>query len=543
MRKDSVRHSAIEFFLGITAIIGSVWFYLATALRNISRPGIYYDEITFVSAALNIDGAFLYKKIAGIPVAIMPYIGALKSWIYYPVFKYFGVSPETLRTPVILITVIALVVSFALVKRIFGLIPAIAAIILISTDPAFIYFTRLDYGPVVLMMLFKMSSLLFFFVFMDSKKTVYLWLTIICLGLGLYDKLNFIWFIIAFGTAVLCVYHQDLFSILKEKRFYFIIPSTLFLIFLAYVVLFFIIPLMKVGVGLEPIPFSDRLSFIPSLYSITMNGSAFFSFITGLPLKNTSIINYFLVPSFLIQIFFSIKVRMVKNDTAGGRIAKASFFFLLTFVFVFFQIFITQDARGGHHMMILNPLNHLCLLSAFCGLSLFLKDKGIERFGMVFLSAVFICIVFSQIKADTEYVKSFENDASYVLKWDPAIYELVKYTDSLGVDSVVSVDWGTFTQIFALTNKDRTNCKDLWIDFKTYPQKLEEEKKRIYEENFKGKTVAVVMHPEDLEEMKGNRKNFIEFKEAYSLSLSKAVLLRNTEGKAVYEVVMAKSNN
>jgi len=69
--------------------------------RELSDPSpeIYYVELLFVSAAMGRHEAFQmpYRSWLGLPIMIFPYIGALKAWIYAPIFRLFGVSALTIR--------------------------------------------------------------------------------------------------------------------------------------------------------------------------------------------------------------------------------------------------------------------------------------------------------------------------------------------------------------------------------------------------------------------------------------------------------------
>src|SRR4030095_9718857 len=73
-------------------LFGLLCLYLALATYKIHLPGLYYDEMLFVGPAA---GERPYLKCFGLPLLIFPYIGALKSWIYIPVFAVFGVSPTS----------------------------------------------------------------------------------------------------------------------------------------------------------------------------------------------------------------------------------------------------------------------------------------------------------------------------------------------------------------------------------------------------------------------------------------------------------------
>jgi len=51
---------------------------------GLSPPGCHYDELLFGNAALGVvdPHSFLYRTIAGVPVLLMPYVGALKAYIF-----------------------------------------------------------------------------------------------------------------------------------------------------------------------------------------------------------------------------------------------------------------------------------------------------------------------------------------------------------------------------------------------------------------------------------------------------------------------------
>ena len=61
--------------------------YLALATYKIHLPGLYYDEMLFVGLAA---GHRPYLKFCGLPLLSFPYMGALKAWLYTPIFKLFG---------------------------------------------------------------------------------------------------------------------------------------------------------------------------------------------------------------------------------------------------------------------------------------------------------------------------------------------------------------------------------------------------------------------------------------------------------------------
>ena len=70
----------------------AIIFYLLFSLSFLELPGLQYDEVNFVNAALGRDNASFIAwsiEIGGkkVPLMIMDYIGALKSALYAPIFK------------------------------------------------------------------------------------------------------------------------------------------------------------------------------------------------------------------------------------------------------------------------------------------------------------------------------------------------------------------------------------------------------------------------------------------------------------------------
>ena len=152
--------------LTILMVVLSLICFIAIASHNIKSPGLYYDEVDFVNAALGgtANSNFITQRIFGIPVMIMPYIGALKSAIYYPIFLLFGVSTLTIRLPAIILGALALFVWYKVSKLIFQekLYPLLL-IVLMALDPAYLFQSKLDWGPIVLQTLFTGLSAYCFF--------------------------------------------------------------------------------------------------------------------------------------------------------------------------------------------------------------------------------------------------------------------------------------------------------------------------------------------------------------------------------------------
>src|SRR6476659_9085082 len=133
----------------VLTLLGLLSVYVALAAYKIHLPGIYYDEIVPLAPAA---GEQPYLKCFGLPLMVFPYIGALKFWIYAPIFAFFGVSPVTIRLPTILISCGTLALGYSLVRRILTPRWAVAFTGACAVHPGFVLLTRVDWGPIALML-------------------------------------------------------------------------------------------------------------------------------------------------------------------------------------------------------------------------------------------------------------------------------------------------------------------------------------------------------------------------------------------------------
>jgi 4-amino-4-deoxy-L-arabinose transferase-like glycosyltransferase len=134
----------------------AVCIFIILAAYRIQLPGLYYDEVNFVNAAQGApDNTFIYAKLGPIPLLIMPYLGALKAWIYAPIFYLFKVSPLTIRLPVILLAAVTLLILYRAVRHTIGALWDAIVVSIMAVDPANLFLSRLDWGPTVLMHFFQ----------------------------------------------------------------------------------------------------------------------------------------------------------------------------------------------------------------------------------------------------------------------------------------------------------------------------------------------------------------------------------------------------
>lgn len=517
--------------------------FIFLASWHIDMPGIYYDEITFVNAALGgIGDVFIYHRIHKLPVMIMPYIGALKSYIYYPIFKIFGVSAVTIRLPVILISACSLWLWYEVGKKIFSnkLCPTLLILVLAS-DPAFIFQSRLDWGPIVIQ-IFLMTLSIYLFIRMVRENTNRFLLPIFCcLLLGVYNKLNFIWFVTAFTVSACIFYAKSIMQIYQVDRKYFIRSFSIFLVILLVLFVMLILPASKLNIGPSSVGYYVKTLQMYDLYCATMNGAFVYNYVVGKQLLYPSWVTCFSIAIFIawLPTLFFLKNR---SNHILVEITKYILFFLTIFVLIFIQIVITRQSGGPHHIMMLWPL-HLVIMI----LMLYAITATTNIF--VWLKSLIIIVpvgvlIATQIMAVTQYEKAFDADGLVAYKWSQKIYSLSDYINknSTQISYVVSVDWGTGNQVFAFAknNHDRKRFIDFWpwfVDLNTYEtNKLN----WFYLTFFSGKEDLVILYAKQYQIMPHVRDNFFWFAKKYLYSYKILKTIDDGAGKPLYEIYLVK---
>lgn len=181
--------------------------YVILAAADIERPGIGGSEATHAPAAIRLLQPELARNlwvdttysVAGrdLPVMLIPYLGAVKSYLLAAAFLFLGSSVATLRFTMIAVGAAAIVFTYLFTRRGWGTLCALITTAAIATDPSFILMTRADWGPVALPALFRSAALYALIVWHQERKLIYLGAAGLLLGLGVFDKSNFLWFVFA----------------------------------------------------------------------------------------------------------------------------------------------------------------------------------------------------------------------------------------------------------------------------------------------------------------------------------------------------------
>lgn len=165
-------------------------------------PGLQYDEILFLHPFLY-DWALFRHQILGqeIPLMVMSYVGALKTWLYWPLYTWLPPSVWVVRLPMLLVGCLNVWLIYRLGRRLWSPRAGLVAAALAATDPTFLLTHVFDWGPVALQVLLTLCAALAFLQWRDTGLAKWLGLCGFCCGLALWNKAIFVWILIGVAVA------------------------------------------------------------------------------------------------------------------------------------------------------------------------------------------------------------------------------------------------------------------------------------------------------------------------------------------------------
>lgn len=388
-------------------------FYFLISIVKIQHPGVNNDQLMFVNTAtLNPDNPFLWKSWHGFPMMIFPYIGALKSYLYMPIFYIFGVNIWSIRLPQIILISISWFMLYKALLLGFNKKLALLTILLLSLDPSIIIYSKTDQGPTVLEFFLKISSVYLLYLYLSTKKRIFYFLIFPVLFLGIFNKLNFIWFVNAFMISFIIIYWRAFYNDFKrvDKLFPFLIVG------IPYFLLIKIFTKISREVTLSykdftsPIAlsniFNNLLIFYHNLVNI-INGNIFFNVIYGYdPTPVGRYFNGLILVILLIGIFYLI--------TKHKQLPRSVYFFLSLTALTTAQLLLTKKAISAWHTLSIYPF-----FTVILALAILQFRKGI------FLGLVGV-IIFYQIFVNFIYIATYSKPTKLVA-YTSAIYDLITF--------------------------------------------------------------------------------------------------------------------
>ena len=477
--------------------------FLALATVALDKPGYYYDEVTFVPASLRVLGqcdvdAMVTREIGCLPLMqTLGYVGAVKAWFHAPLFATFGINVWTVRLPSILLAAAALVLLWLFVRHELGSAWALLLLALTATDPVLVSHARLDWGPAVIAALLRVLSLIGLWRWIQTGRMFWLATGCIAMLIGFFDKLNFLWVIIALvGAAALVAPRALLVHLRRGAPWQPAIAGVT-----GVVLLWGVVTLVRSAARLDilgdagTIDVAAHLRKVWDLYAATFSGTSVLSWVFGMEVIATHAFNFVLIAQLAAA---AVLLAFTRPWTPARRLLA---FLSAATVLLAGVIAATRQVGGSHHLVMLWPLATLQLVTMLAIVVQHIDRPAagwlrafrgsVATFGAIACGALLAW----NIAIDVSYVDAWRNDRDYRQTFDPAIAKLGERLTRLDVDRVISVDWGLHQPLVTLAKRERAANYREWTWRLIDTADLERDDLRsAVAEHVTGKRVAFVLH-------------------------------------------------
>jgi len=428
------------------AIAACAFFFLA-AQPFLPLLGIQNDEAIFMASFLEPRGGTIARIGAvRLPVMLVSYTGALKAWVYRPIFAVFAPNAWSLREPAVLAGAASLWLFFLFLRRIAGKRAAVIGCGLLAVDAVYLLTLSFDWGPVALQHLLLIGALLALVRFHQEGDHRALAGGFFLLGLAMWDKALAIWMLSGMGLAALALFRRQIARLVTKRR-------------LAIAVLGFglgALPLIAYNATHRFDTFRGQTydaSEIPQKAGILLNtirGDGLFGWLvnedwqTASPHapraaieKASSAASELAGKPRLSLLLYAFVLALLVAPLARGGELRAILFALIVMAVQWIQMAITVGAGASlHHTILLWPLPQLA-----AGVSFAAASRRIGRAGLPVAAAILAVSMASGALQINEYYRhAWRNGGS--ASWTEAIYPLARYAAGAKASAIYGVDWG-----------------------------------------------------------------------------------------------------
>ena len=411
---------------------------------QISRPGLQNDEVLFVNAAtLGIPHLFLQYQLLGIPVMVFPYIGALKSWVYAPIFLVFGESPMSIRLPAELITTAGLVLLYPAVRSLVNRPVALLTFALLCFDGSLFWLTRDDVGPSALEFFLKCAGIYCACRLSRTGRLRWLALLVLTLALGVFNKLNFIWVVNAVAVVSIGPLLASRARLRRRPAAPAIWIGGVAVLYAAFGTYYLTqhIGLINAAHHHGPVLSHTWPRWLSGTEAL-LSGSWFYDYALGAMSPRT-------VVAGVIGALFAVGGLAAFLSKRWGNLAVASMALITVLITV--QMLVTYAATAGWHYISIYPV--VFVVASYGAWTLARAARLSWRRAAVVVTAMAVAVVACDGVLMVRYFHRLNREPRFAA-WSPAIYRLSDYLRRQP-GTVIAVDWGIQPPLFALDPNPR----------------------------------------------------------------------------------------
>ena len=209
------------------ALILILLFYLISHLYLLAKPGLQEDEANIVVPAMElaygreITYGYSFNHFGvHYPTMVGFYTGNNLTLPVAFLVRVFGYHLRLVRLVWVLASMGVILLTFLVCRELFNETVGLIASFLLAINPSFWMFSHVGAHVQTNMMLDIMGSLFFFLLFSRTERRLYLFLGMFFLGHGLYTKLAFGYFLIAYLIAFVYLWLRG-----RLKKEFFSLPN------------------------------------------------------------------------------------------------------------------------------------------------------------------------------------------------------------------------------------------------------------------------------------------------------------------------------
>jgi hypothetical protein len=445
------------------AILPLLFFCIGLAFLPLA--GIQDDEVLFATAVFHLPTSTVFDAHVfhrEIPLMLLSYLGALKSWIYFPILDRIRPSYLTIRLPMLLAGTVTIWLFTWFLERAHGRRVAWVGGLLLATDTVYLLTTCFDWGPVALQHLLALAGMALLLKFTSTGKRSTLFWGFFWFGLALWDKALFIWLFSGLAVATVIVFPRELWLRCTPKNLGLAVAG----------LLLGALPLVAYNVASNFDTFRSNSSFLLSQFPsrlnalrITWDGEILFEYMVHAPWAPGNLRepdsalfdvseevhsfvgfrhHYYneLEPAFWLALVLLPLVWFT-------RARKTMLFCLIAMVVAWLQMALTKGTGlGAHHVVLLWPLPHWFLAVAFVEAAAW-RPLRWKHAGTILLATVVIVLAVDNLLLTNEYYYQL---AAYgpVKSWDDAIFRLSDEAGHIQAPELAIYDWGILNPLVVL---------------------------------------------------------------------------------------------
>lgn len=460
-------------------IAGTILIYLFLCLRHISLPAPTTREAIHALPALYMTigenirrNSFIVFSFFGKDIFLASDTYSawfVETYLLLPLFKIFGGHVWLWRTLAVLLALIAAFIFAKTASLFYGKPGFFIAFPLILLHEQFVLNARvgLDSESSVLWLLFA-GTIWGLTKWWKTGEDCALYLSILCMGIGVYQKILFLWIIVS-------VFVGWLLFILPKRKLYDSHLDWLALIGII-VIAFYPLILLNIKCPLGTLKFIYQFIFQPTqgpsnanyIDNLLTRLQQFYLVFFTNQYHPGSIVSQYLSWSKWWIVFFPFSL-FIKSVRVRLREYRVYLYFLLTIMVVYISLSpIHGTGLAEYHLF---PLVPIYLLICTGLLSTWIEKKKLV---VLFVSL----LVFSEIFVIYDHLKKFQHSADLYGLWDGTLYELTSYLDSNKMNSPVAIRGAIGENVEFLTQgRVKPICaaclpEDKWVNLINNPKQV-----------------------------------------------------------------------